>query len=106
MSDSTYNLFSSTSRSLSISISENKLTFAGRDFGSICEEIWGRDEYEFYYCLDEENTQLLLDILRNKYTSEDSLEIILKKEFGCDEGSILFDEFCKENGIEYGFFNH
>jgi len=106
MSDDYYSLYSSTSRSLSIFISEKKLTFSGRDFGAICEEVWGRDEYEFYYELDEENTDSLLRILMNKYETEDNLETILKNEFGCDEGSILFDKFCKENGIQYSFHNY
>ena len=106
MLDSLYHLFSSTTRSLKISISDNKLTFIGNDYGSYCEEVWGRDEYEFYYELDEENTYSLLRLLMNKYEIEDNLETILKNEFGCDEGSILFDKFCKENGIQYSFHNY
>ena len=105
MRDGSYNLFSSTSRSLNISLSDNCLTFEGKDWGSICEEIWGRDEYEFYYYLDEEKTRALITVLRKNQGVEIDTETLLKNEFGCDDGSIRFREMCERNDISYRFIS-
>ena len=81
------------------------MTFEGKDWGSICEEIWGRDEYEFYYSLDKENTQAIFEVLRNRQGIEVDTETLLKNEFGCDDGSIRFREMCERNDISYRFIS-
>ena len=96
-----YNLFSSTSRSLSISIIGNTLRFSGEDFGEECLLLHGTKEYEFYYTLKEEATYLFLTKLRKKHGLQKSLDSILKNEFGGDEGAVKFTSFCRRNKIEY-----
>lgn len=103
MSDVDYDLYSSPERTLSIQISEGKLTFAGQDFGEACEVINGKDEYEFWYHLDEENTHLLLVQLRLKHSIRNKLITILKNEFGSDDGSVKFKVFCDEIGVDCQF---
>lgn len=100
-----YNLFSSKSRSLSISLAEGKLTFKGEDFGEACKFMNGTTYYEFYYTLDEENTARLIALLEEKYGADAELETILKSEFGADDGSVKFAKFCETNGIKMGFFS-
>lgn len=105
MSDCSYSLYSSTSRSLDVSLSDRQLTFSGSDYGKECEIINGKDEYEFHYSLDEENTYVLLMALRNKSGIRYKLGTVLKNEFGYDDGSIRFEQFCKDNDITYKFFS-
>lgn len=105
MSDCSYSLYSSTSRSLDVLLSGRQLTFSGSDYGKECEMINGKDEYEFHYSVDEENTYALLMTLRNKSGIRYKLETVLKNEFGYDDGSVRFEQFCKNNGITYKFFS-
>ena len=100
MQDKTYDLYSSTSRSLSLAIEDNTLRFIGEDFGEECLDLHGK-EYEFHYTLDEERTYQFLLKLRKKYGAQESLESILKEAFGGDDGSVKFISFCKRNKIEY-----
>lgn len=100
-----YQLFSSNSRNLSVSLEEGKLTFQGEDFGEECIRMNGTSEYEFYYALDEENTARFIALLEEKYGVDIELELILKTEFGTDDGSVKFAKFCEENGIEKSFFS-
>lgn len=79
--DGSYSLYFSTSRSLDISLSGKQLTFSGNDYGQGCEGMNGKEEYEFRYSLDEENTYALLMLLRNKCGVRYKLETVLKNEF-------------------------
>ena len=101
LQDKNYNLHSSTSRSLGISIVSNTLRFTGEDFGEECLHLHGTREYEFHYTLDEERTYQFFLRLRKKYGVQESLDNILKDAFGGDDGSIRFTSFCKRNKIEY-----
>lgn len=92
-SDGSYNIYSSTSKSRRISISKKQLTFSGENYGDV--------EYEFHYSLDEENTNALLMQLRNQYGIRYKLETVLKNEFGYEDGSVRFEQFCKDMGIIY-----
>lgn len=99
-----YKLYSSTSRSLQIVIEDQSLTFSGRDYGAVCEMMTGKDEYEFHYVLDEENTYNLVSKIKEKYDENCNLNDILKKEFGYEDGSVRFKEFCERMKIEYKFY--
>ena len=105
LQDKHYNLYSSASRSLWISVSGNTLGFSGEDFGEECLRFHGTREYEFHYVLREEETRRLLLKLRKKYGTEAALEDIFKDAFGGDDGSVKFADFCKRNKIEFGFFS-
>lgn len=100
-----YSLFSSTSRSLSISLSEGKFTFQGEDFGDECVKMNGTRYYEFYYTLDERGTAKLIALLEEKYGEDVELELMLKEEFGFDDGSVKFVKFCERNGISAAFYS-
>lgn len=100
-----YSLYFSDFRSLKVSMADGQLTFSGSDYGKECEAMNGKDEYEFHYSLDEENTYILLIQLRNKYGIRYKLETVLKKEFGDADGSVRFEQLCKEHGITYKFFS-
>ena len=103
LTDADYTLFSSPERALSIQVQEGKLTFSGHDFGETCKSINGKDEYEFWYNLDEDNTHRLLVQLRMKHNLRNRLSTILKNEFGSDDGSVKFRAFCDEIGVECQF---
>lgn len=99
--DARYNLFSSTRRSIAITLQDRKLVFSAEDWGRECEIISGKDEYEFWYALDEENTRRFLVQLRFQYGIRYKLETILKKAFGEDNGPEEFRKFCE--GVQVGY---
>lgn len=105
--EDTYVLYSSSSRRLEISIfrKENVLTLSGYDYGSECSNINGKDEYEFHYSLSGENTQKFFERLKDKYENFDELESALKEEFGTEDGSVRFREFCDRNGVKHQFIS-
>ena len=100
-----YNLFSSNERSLSISLEEGKLTFHGEDFGEECVKMNGSRFYEFYYTLDRANTAQFIALLEEIHGDDAELEMILKAEFGADDGSVKFVKFCEENGVDKTFYS-
>ena len=103
--DSKYQLFKSDNRSLSLRIQNGRIDFTGIDYGDPCEMINGTDEYEFHYCLDENNTHILLEQLRLEYGLTESLSDILEKAFGCDDGSVKFERYCDHIGVEVQFLS-
>lgn len=105
MQDCTYAVFHSKKRNIDIKITEQSLILQCEDFGESCKSINGKDEYEFSYTLDDENTHRLLVQLRMKHGLELELADIFKKEFGSDNGTILFENVCKKVGVQYNFFS-
>jgi len=103
MTDSEYELFSSSTRHFSIAISNNKLTFVGHDLSKDCESINGKDEYEFWYSLNEDETHRFLVQLRLKHNLQYKLSAILKNEFGYKDGSLKFKEFCEAIEVKFTF---
>lgn len=103
--DRTCKLFSAKEVSLYISIDNEKLTFHGEHFGSDCVDFGGKDEFEYHYPLDKDNTTRLLTKLRMKYGFEKDLEEIILGEFGTEEGSMRFRSFCERNYIVMGSFS-
>ena len=100
LADGEYPLYSSAGRNLSIRIHESELTFIGEDFGEACRSINGSDEYEFRYHLDAENTRRFIVQLRLRSSLRYKPGTILKNEFGCDDGSVRFKDFCDAIGVE------
>ena len=103
--DSKYQLFKSDNRSLSLRIQNGRIDFTGIDYGGHCEMMNGTDEYEFHYCLDENNTHILLKQLRLEYGTTEALSTVLEKAFGCDDGSVKFEKYCDQIGVEVRFLS-
>lgn len=106
MADGEFEVFHSSRRTLTIKIKDYELSLHGQDFGKACKSINGEDEYEFAYSLDELGSHRLLVQLRMKHGLRNRLETILKKEFGFDDGSVRFKDFCDEFGLETRFWSH
>ncbi|NLT15730.1 MAG: hypothetical protein GXY05_15495, partial [Clostridiales bacterium] len=49
-----------TSYFIDAEYTEGCLKISGQDLGKLPEEIFGRDEYEYFYSLDEFNTNKLI----------------------------------------------
>ena len=75
------------------------LTFSGYETGDDVEGFWGEDDYEYWYKLDPENTQKLMEIIGGV---EDPAGAILR-EFGGIKACSHLCEICDANGIEYHF---
>lgn len=103
LADGRYYLYSSTRRSTAITLQEGKLVFSVEDWGKECESINGKNEYEFWYALDEDNTRRFLVQLRFQYGTRYRLETILQKVFGEDNGPEEFKKICEEVIVEYRF---
>lgn len=101
--DTSIDLYASSERSLSIHISNQSIDFSGEDYGPCAEEFSGKNAYEFHYSLEPEASHRFLTLMRLKHGTRNKLTTILKKEFGSDSGSVLFEEFCKSNNLEYKF---
>lgn len=108
--DADYTLYCSTTRALSVYIEHMAetgcLTFKGSDFGKECEIINGKDEYEFEYRLDGEDTYKMFSYLRAKYGINCKTETLLKMEFGYDDGSVRFKKLCYKLGLHPGFSSY
>ncbi len=106
LEDAEFELYTSSSRNLSICIRGGELTFIGEDSGEACRTINGNDEYEFRYHLDAENTRRLVVQLRLRNSLRYKLGTILKNEYGADNGSVKFKKFCEEIGVETVFSSY
>lgn len=62
-------------------------------------ELFGGDDIEVTYYLDENNYKILKEKLGLK--GEMDTEIKLKRSFGLKFSSLKFCEFCQENKIQY-----
>ena len=105
LQDEEYHLFCSKKRCVDIKIINSRLILICADYGKECESINGKDEYEFSYSLDEECTRRFLVQLRMRCGTENSLESILKQEFGKDEAPKVFKNFCDEIGVFTQFYS-
>lgn len=82
-------------------IIEGCLKISGQDFGEAVEDVFGDDEYEYFYDFDRENTERLFALL-----SPAGLNIkeIFLQMFGGIDGCRKLKEFCDKNNIIYSFF--
>lgn len=99
-----YEVYDSSDRHIEFKVYNKELTLACEDFGDDCKFISGKDEYEFYYSLDEENTHRFLTRLRIVYGCEKPIGELLKEVFGCDDGTVKFTNFCEEQNIITEFY--
>lgn len=100
LSDAVYELYKSDNRYLFIDIKDGELVFTGEDCGEACEMMNGTQEYEFHYTLDADNTHRLLVQLRLKHGTRNKLSTIFKNEFGSDDGSVKFKNYCDEIEVD------
>lgn len=101
MEDGVYELYSGEGRSLYADMNEQSFTLHGEDWGEDCKVMNGKTEYEFHYTLDNYGTHRLLTQLRLEHGLRNKLETILKKEFGCDDGPMKFQDYCNSHDIEF-----
>ncbi len=75
------------------------LTISGCDLGPLVEEVWGDLDYEYWYSLDEQNTEKLFAAIHGETEPEEAL----LREFSGEGGCRAFREICGNNGIQYRF---
>ncbi len=83
----------------------NKLEFFGDDFGSTVGSFFGGEEYEYWYQLDEANTEKFIAALREDTGIED-LKEALKTKFSGISASRMIREFAEARDIKMGFYSH
>ncbi len=86
----------------SAKVSDGCLKISGQDLGKAVEDIIGKDEYEYFYDFDQENTESLFGLLGHE--AQNVKEIFVKKFSGID-GCQYLREFCEANDITYKFFS-
>ena len=87
---------------VTVSLTDGKLTFSGQDLGDFVEETWGDSDYEYWYSLDEANTEKLFSVIHG----EQNPEAALLKEFSGEGGCRRLREICDSKGIQYEFFSY
>ena len=106
MQTGTYCVFDTPTRWINLKITGDSIVLECEDFGPGCEIISGRDGYEFSYTLKGDDAHRFLVQFRIAHGIEAPLEDLLKKEFGCDNGTVLFEQFCKKHKLDYQFFSY
>lgn len=82
-------------------IMDGKLRISGQDIGEACNDIFGENEYEYFYNFDKENTDKLYYALNKKY-GENILHV-LKDQFSGVDCCEKLREFCNEHDIKFSF---
>ena len=72
-------------------------------FGADVENVFGTDEYEYFYNFDRADTECLLALLTD---GETSVENALLSRFSGMDGCKALREFCDAKGIKYQFFSY
>lgn len=75
---------------------DGSLTLEGQDFCTLAKDLYGDEEYEYYYIFDLENTNKLKILFET-----DNLLESLKRYFKNKMLLIEFREFCDSNNIVY-----
>lgn len=104
MEDACYPLFASGRRAFDICIRDRELVLHCEDLGPECEVMTGRNDYEFFVRLPEEDTHRFLVRLRLETDLDAPLSELLKKHFGEDDGPQKFEAFCTRSQIEFQRF--
>lgn len=86
--------------SVQASLKNGVLCFSGNDAGRRVSELTGDGDYEYWYELDRDNTQKLLQIIHG----EEDPEPALLREFSGADGCQRLRDLCEMNGIQYHFF--
>ena len=104
MEDARYPLFASGRRAFDICITDRELVLHCEDLGPECEVMTGRNDYEFFIRLPEEDTHRFLVRLRLNTDLDTPLGELLKNHFGEDDGPQKFEAFCTRSKIEFQRF--
>lgn len=83
-------------------LSEGCLKISGQDFGEAAQDVFGEDEYEYFYDFDRENTERLFALLDPE---RQNIKEMLLQKFGGIDGCRILREFCDANNIKYNFFS-
>ena len=86
---------------VSASINNGCLAIEGQDFGTVVEECFGVDEYEYFYKFDKENTERLMTLLLIKeygiephLANGDVFKKLLLERFSDMDGCSRLRKFC------------
>ena len=104
--DMTITLCESRTERLCVSVrayfKDGKLTVEGQDLGTVTEEWFGSDEFEYYFYFDECNTRKLLQILaENRKNPIDEF----RRRFSGLNGFNDLRTFCEKNEILRTYFS-
>lgn len=98
---------------LRVDLEENgDLVLEGQDLSPGIEELFGRDEYEYWYTVKAANVPTLLASLNASSTNATNLDAIaelLRDRFVRTHGistSTAFKAWCKDHDIPYDFANY
>lgn len=86
-----------------LTIWEGKLTISGRDIGPQGEMSVPKNEYEYCFLFDVENTRRLMVQMRCEYGIEESFGELFAGKFPGDTFAASFLEYCDSHGVTYGF---
>ncbi|OQA14292.1 MAG: hypothetical protein BWY62_01081 [Firmicutes bacterium ADurb.Bin356] len=84
-------------------VSKGCLEITGQDFGAEPLEFWGKDEYEYFYTFNKQNTAKLAALLN---ATSDSFKDTLLERFSGIDGTMLLRRLCEANSIKYKFFSY
>ncbi|MCL2550152.1 MAG: hypothetical protein FWE78_04415 [Methanimicrococcus sp.] len=84
-------------------IVDGSLRISGQALGEAPLEVFGEDEYEYFYTFDERNTEKLFGLLMKNRTD---VKELLTGEFGGTDGDKKLRDFCEKNEIKYEFFSY
>ena len=98
-----YEMINNKERRARIEILNRALILSGKDYGPVCENFNGKDEYEYRVALDEDNTMRMITQLRTKYGIDRYLESVFVEEFGREMPSSLLIDYCNQRFVEYRF---
>ena len=84
-----------------VCLSEGCLKISGQDFGQAVIDFFGKDEHEYIYNFDQENTERLFALLTPE---RQKIKEVLLHKFGGIDGCNILIEFCDANSITYRTF--
>ena len=81
---------------------DGKLVFSGQDLEPFVEEFFGDTDYEYWYSLEKEEADKLIDVIHG----QTDLQSALLREFSGEKGCAALRKVCEKNGIRYGFVSY
>jgi|GEM_PF-1507552 len=85
-----------------VSGDDEGLHFSGYEIGPVVDDSWGDDDYEYWYNLDAENAEKLLELIEGT----DDPKAALVREFSGTDGLRKRTDLCNQNNIEYSFHSY
>lgn len=84
-------------------VSEGCLKITGQDFGAEPLAFFGKEEYEYFYTLNKQNTAKLVALLN---ATSDSFKDTLLERFSGIDGTMHLRRLFEANSIKYKFFSY